>query len=161
MDYPSQQVADIVAELGFTHVVWLPDSAIGPWEAALENSRLLQLVRVCREGEAWAIAAGLHLGGKQPLVMIQNTGLFESGDAMRNALFDLGLPLLAVVGYRSALVPNSPDTACRFTEPILKAWDLDYLVIRSPDELPHMAEHFRKCQAEQRSGVVLLAEGRM
>ncbi len=161
MDYPGQQVAEILAELGFTHVVWLPDSAIGPWEAALESSRALQLVRVCREGEAWAIAAGLHLGGKRPLVMIQNTGLFESGDAMRNALFDLGLPLLAVVGYRSALVPNSPDTACRFTEPILKAWGLDYVVIRSPEELPHLAEHFHQCQADQKPGVVLVAEGRM
>ncbi len=42
------------------------------------------LVRVCREGEAWEVAAGLHLGGATPLVMIQCTGLFESGDAIRN-----------------------------------------------------------------------------
>ena len=64
-----------------------------------------------REGEAWAIAAGLQLGGKRPLVMIQNTGLFESGDALRNVLFDLRLPLVAVIGYRSALVPSSTDSA--------------------------------------------------
>ncbi len=161
MDYPGQRVVEILTELGFTHVVWLPDSAIGPWEQALEQSTALQLVRVCREGEAWAIAAGLHLGGKRPLVMIQNTGLFESGDAMRNVLFDLGLPVPAVVGYRSALVPNTADTACRFTEPILQAWGLDYVVIRSPDELPRIAEHFRKCQAANQPGVVLIAEGRM
>ena len=78
----------------------------------------LELVRVCREGEAWAIAAGLHLAGRRPLVMIQNTGLFESGDAMRNVLFDLRLPLSAIVGYRSFLIPNSTDSAKRFTEPV-------------------------------------------
>ncbi|MGD9723507.1 MAG: hypothetical protein AB7O59_19505 [Pirellulales bacterium] len=161
MDYPGEQVAELLIGLGITHVVWLPDSALGPWEGALDRPGKLQLVRVCREGEAWAIAAGLHLGGCRPLVMIQNTGLFESGDALRNVLFDLGLPLLAVVGYRSALVPDSPDSARRFTEPVLDAWGLDYVVVRKPDELPLMAEHFRKCQVAGKPGVVLIAEGRM
>jgi sulfopyruvate decarboxylase subunit alpha len=161
MDYPAAAVLKILVELGITHVVWLPDSALGPWESALEQSKALTLVRVAREGEAWAIAAGLQLGGQRPLVMIQNTGLFESGDALRNVLFDLGLPLLAVIGYRSALVPDSTDSARRFTEPILRAWGLDYVVVSHPDELQRMAEHFRKCLAAGKPGVVLVAEGRM
>ena len=161
MDYPGEQVAEILVGLGFTHVVWLPDSAIGLWEHALEASAKLELVRVCREGEAWAVAAGLLLGGKKPVVMIQNTGLFESGDALRNMLFDLRLPLVAVVGYRSALVPDSPDSAKRFTEPILAAWGVDYIVLRQSGELPRMAEHFHACLDAGKPGVVLVAEGRM
>ena len=161
MDYPGNQVAEILTGLGFSHVVWLPDSALGPWEQALHQPGTLELVRVCREGEAWAIAAGLHLGGARPLVMIQNTGLFESGDAMRNVLFDLGLPLQAVIGYRSALVPNSTDSARLFTEPLLKAWGLDYIVVEKPDDLPRMAEHLERCQRNARPGVTLVAEGRM
>lgn len=161
MDYPAEQVADVLVGLGITHVVWLPDSAIGPWEQALDRPGKLELVRVCREGEAWAIAAGLYLGGRRPLVMIQNTGLFESGDAMRNVLFDLRLPLMALVGYRSYLVPNSTDSARRFTEPILGAWGLDYVLIREPDELTKMADHLRACRDAGRPGVALIAEGRM
>jgi len=161
MDYPAQQVAEILAGAGFTHVVWLPDSALGPWERALHQPGRLELVRVCREGEAWLIAAGLHLGGKRPLVMIQNTGLFESGDALRNVLFDLKLPIPAVIGYRSALVPNSPDSARHFTEPLLKAWGIDYVVVSRPDELSKMADHFAACQMAGKPGVVLIAEGRM
>ncbi len=118
--------------MGLTHIVWLPDSAMGPWETAILATPSLELVRVCREGEAWAVAAGLHLGGKRPLVAIQNTGLFESGDAMRNVLFDLRLPLFSLIGYRSYLVENSPDTAKQFTEPILRAWGVDYVLIDSP-----------------------------
>ena len=161
MDYPGELVADVLVDLGVTHVVWLPDSALGLWERALDRPGRLELVRVCREGEAWAVAAGLYLGGKRPLVVIQNTGLFESGDALRNVLFDLRLPLLAIVGYRSYLVPNSTDSARRFTEPILAAWGLDYALIQNPDELPKMAEHFRACLELGRPGVVLVAEGRM
>lgn len=161
MDYPADQVAEIILRLGFTHVVWLPDSALGPWERALDRPGELELVRVCREGEAWAIAAGLHLGGKRPLVVIQNTGLFESGDALRNVLFDLGLPIQAIIGYRSALVEGSKDSARTFTEPMLRTWGIDYVVVSSPRELARMAEHFERCQRAGKPGVVLIAEGRM
>lgn len=150
-----------LAELGVTHVVWLPDSAIGEWESALEAAPCLTLVRVCRESEAWTIAAGLHLAGKSPLVMIQNTGLFDSGDALRNVLFDLGIPLYAMIGYRSYLVEDSPDTAKRFTEPVLKAWGLDFILVDRPGQILDFVKHFRDCQSAGQAGVTLIAEGRM
>jgi sulfopyruvate decarboxylase TPP-binding subunit len=75
--FTGPEIAATLTELGITHVVWVPDTAIGPWENALESSPLLKLIRVCREGEAWPLAAGLHLGGKTPLVVMQTTGLFE------------------------------------------------------------------------------------
>jgi sulfopyruvate decarboxylase TPP-binding subunit len=164
MELAGVQVAAKLEELGFSHVIWLPDSATGPWESALERSETLRLIRVCREGEAWGIATGLHLGGAQPLVIIQSTGFFESGDALRNALFDLRLPLYAIVGHRSALVPNSPDTAKHFLEPIIRAWGIDYITLtessgRAP--LDQLAEHVERCRAKGQAGVALLPEGRM
>ncbi len=41
----------IAQALGVTHVVWVPDSETGLWEAELEASQRVTLVRVCREGE--------------------------------------------------------------------------------------------------------------
>jgi sulfopyruvate decarboxylase subunit alpha len=155
------EIATTFAELGVTHVVWIPDSTLGVWEASLAASGESRLVRVCREGEAWAIAAGLHLGGSRPIVVIQNTGLFESGDALRNVLFDLGLPLYAIVGYRSYLLSHSTDTARRFTEPVLRAWGLDYILLdQTAQSAARLAEHYRACQAAGRPGVALLAEGK-
>lgn len=155
---------EIVAELsaiGITHVVWLPDSALGQWEQALSEAPGLALVRVCREGEAWAIAAGLHLGGARPLVVIQCTGLFESGDSLRNAIYDYGLPLFGVIGYRNALNPAANDSARTFTEPNLRSWSLDYRLIDSPAKLPELRSHYAACRKAGRPGVVLIAEGRM
>ena len=145
-------------DLGVTHVVWVPDSDFGPWESALEASEL-NLVRVCREGEAWPLAAGLHLGGAKPVVLMQTTGLFESGDALRNTLFDLGLPLWAIIGARNWLVPESRDTAKQFAEPILRAWGVDYAVIERNSDKPRLADHFRACESARQAGVVILAEG--
>jgi sulfopyruvate decarboxylase TPP-binding subunit len=158
--FTGTQILEVFRTLGVTHIVFLPDSTLGTWETALASAGNVQLVRVCREGEAWAIAAGLHIGGKRPIVVLQSTGLFESGDALRNVLYDLGLPLWAVVGYRSYLLPESKDSAKRFAEPILKAWNLDYLLVERPEQLPQIAEHLQAAAAANRPGIVLLAEGK-
>lgn len=153
--------SEIVTELirmGVSHVVWVPDSVLGRWEHALEASSEIDLVRVCREGEAWPLAAGLAIGGKSPLILMQSTGLFESGDAMRNVLFDLELPLFALIGARNGLDVTSIDSARRFAEPILQAWGLDYSVIGSPADKPKLAEQYQRCRRAKQPGVALMAE---
>jgi sulfopyruvate decarboxylase TPP-binding subunit len=122
---------------GFTHVVWIPDSAIGPWEAALTSSSSLKLIRPCREGEAIGIAAGLVLGGARPAVVIQCTGLFEAGDALRNVVHDLCLPLKLIVGvrsYRAFAGGRATDNCPAFTEPVLNAWRVPYTLLADSDE---------------------------
>ena len=128
---------------------------------AFESSSELRLLRVCREGEAWPLAAGLHLGGASPVIMMQTTGLFESGDALRNVLFDLQLPLFAVLGARSWLVEGTNDSVRRFTQPILDAWGLDYVLVASAGDKPKLAQHYQHCREAKTAGAVLLAEGRM
>lgn len=112
---------------GFTHVVWIPDSHLGTWDAALGASQTVRLIRPTREGEAVGIAAGLMLGGAKPLVAVQCTGFFEAGDAVRNAAHDLNLPLKLLVGVRSwraAAAGKSGDNCPRFAEPVVRAWGL-------------------------------------
>ncbi|HEX6049623.1 MAG TPA: thiamine pyrophosphate-binding protein [Gemmatimonadaceae bacterium] len=158
--FSGEQIAALLAELGVTHVVTIPDSTIGPWEPAIERGGRVRLVRVCREGEAWQVAAGLYLGGATPLVMIQCTGLFESGDALRNALHDWKLPIFSIVGYRSyrdqGKLPG--DTCLVFTEPVLDAWRIDYRLITEPDQLDVIREHYLRCRDAARPGTALIAE---
>ena len=121
-------VVSALETAGFTHLVWIPDSHFGTWEAALSASRLAP-IRVCREGEAVAVAAGLMLGGTRPLVAIQCTGFFEAGDAIRNAVHDLKLPLKMLVGVRSyaaVLDGRSKDNCPHFAEKVIRAWDIPW-----------------------------------
>jgi sulfopyruvate decarboxylase TPP-binding subunit len=159
--FSGEQVAGLLVELGLTHVVTVPDSTIGQWEPAILRSPA-RLIRVAREGEAWAVAAGLYLGGASPLVMIQCTGLFESGDALRNVLHDWQLPIFSLIGYRSYLNQETlpGDTCLAFTEPILRAWTIDYRLLTRPDQFPELAAHYHRCAAARRPGAVLIAEGR-
>lgn len=159
--YTPEEITATFTELGITHVVWIPDTTLGLWDEALRASENLQLVQVCREGEAWALAAGLYLGGARPIVVIQCTGLFESGDALRNVAHDYRLPIFGLVGYRSFLNAESlpGDTCLKFTEPILEAWALDTVFIDSEEKKPLLAEHFRACEAKGVPGIALMAEG--
>jgi sulfopyruvate decarboxylase subunit alpha len=154
-------VAALLHDMEISHVVTVPDGTIGRWEADIEKAGV-GIVRVCREGEAWTVAGGLYIGGASPLVMIQCTGLFESGDALRNTLHEWKLPLYAIIGYRSYLnQENLPgDTSLVFTEPILAAWRLDVNFIKSGAELEGMPAHYRACQQANKPGVALIAEGR-
>ena len=159
LDGPS--VADALLQCGITHVVWIPDTELGAWDAALSATPGLTLIRVCREGEAFAVAAGLHLGGKRPIVIIQCTGLFEAGDALRNVLHDMKLPLFFVVGVRSwyALQKGTTADSCPvFTEPILRAWQVPYVLLDNRHSAADLASAIRQAQAENRAGAALIAE---
>ena len=158
-DGPS--VAAALKGAGISHVVWIPDSVLGQWDAALSADGGLTLVRVCREGEAVAVAAGLHVGGRRPVVMMQCTGLFEAGDSLRNFVHDLKLPLFFVVGVRSWYAHQqgaSADTCPVFTEPILRACRIPYVLLDRRHSPGDLAAEYRKARDEGRAGAVLLAE---
>jgi sulfopyruvate decarboxylase TPP-binding subunit len=145
---------------GFTHLVWIPDSHLGTWEAALAASRLAP-IRPCREGEAVGIAAGLMLGGASPLVVMQCTGFFEAGDAVRNVAHDLKLPLKMVVGvrgWRAMQAGKTADNCPHFAEKLVGSWELPvgwFDPFEAAADLPGV---FRTLREQPGPGVLLWAE---
>ena len=152
-------VVRTLKELGFTHVVWLPDSEANFMYQVLSRDSQLKLVQVCREAETMAIAVGLMMGGKQPACLIQNTGLMESGDSLRGLVLDLEIPMLIMVGYRGwrGGAPMS-DSAGHFLEPILDAWGVKHYLIESDADLSRIGEAWKEAQAT--SGPVAVLIGR-
>ncbi len=159
LDGPS--VVAALKGCGVTHAVWIPDTELGAWEPALREDADIKLLRVCREGEAIVVAAGLLMGGKRPVVLIQCTGMFEAGDALRNVVHDLKLPLFLVVGVRSYYLHQKGQTAdsCPvFTEPILRAWQVPYVMLDNQSTAEDLAAAYRKARDEGKAAAALLAE---
>jgi sulfopyruvate decarboxylase subunit alpha len=149
-------VADAIAaalvEAGVTHVLGVPDNTSGPLFDVLAARGNPRLIIVTREGEAFAMASGLWLGGAAPLVFIQNTGLLESGDALRGTAARMGAPVPVVVtgrGYakmvrhgidrhtprtRELLVRADVDSVALLTEPTLDAWAVPWTLCRRGDD---------------------------
>ena len=97
------EASALLAEIkknGVTHVVGVPDNGSRALYEQLWADPDIQVVLVTREGEAFALASGLYVGGAKPLVLIQNTGFFEAGDAFRGTAFNMSIPLVMIIGYR-------------------------------------------------------------
>jgi phosphonopyruvate decarboxylase len=140
--------ADLLSALkaqGVTHVLGLPDNTSAGFLALANEDRDVTTVAVTREGEAFAIASGLWLGGKDPVVMVQNTGFLESGDGLRGTAMRMGVPLLCLITYRGygkmvahgsdvgsegwdidTLTRSDLDSVALHTEPTLRAWGIPY-----------------------------------
>ena len=155
--FTADEIVDVFHEMQISHVVWIPDSEIGKWETQLDASSI-NVVRVCREGEAWPLAAGLAIGGAKPIVLLQTTGLYESGDALRHVVYDLEMPVYALVGARNWLNPAVNDSAAHFAEPILRAWQLNYVILDDKTKRSTLIRHYQECQSQQRPGVCLMPE---
>lgn len=155
--YSASEITNVCGQLGITHVIWIPDSLTGTWEVQLESDPRWQLIRVCREGEAWAIAAGLQVGGCRPLVVMQMTGFYESADSMRNAVHDLGLPLLAILGGRNMLTDRA-DSAKTYALPVLDAWQIPYTTVLTAAEKPRLAEQLAAAVRDQQPHFVVIGE---
>jgi sulfopyruvate decarboxylase subunit alpha len=153
-------IIEQLKKCGITHVVWLPDSESKFMYDAMQAEKDLGFIPVCREGEAFAVASGLWMGGKTPVVLFQNTGLFESGDVLRGTAIGLELPLLMMIGYRGYMEMKAGkqpfDTAAVYTEPILNAWEIPFYHIETDADTPKIAEAFKQAQEISRPVAALI-----
>ena len=154
----------------------IPDNTSGPLFDALGVAGTPRAVIVTREGEAFAMASGLWLGGASPLVLVQNTGFIESGDALRGTALRMGAPLPILVtgrGYpkmeragitratprtREILVRAEVDSVALFTEPTLDAWAIPWS-LRGDDDICEAIGHTVSRAWEMERPVALVLEG--
>jgi|SRR3990172_930622 len=145
-------------DIATTHVLAIPDSENRHLYAAIEEDPDIVLITPCREGESVAIAAGLWTGGRRPVVLIQNTGLMEAGDALRGCGVGPRIPLRLMVGWRG--YPGARgrlpiDSAYPFTEPLLRAWNIPYSLLMSDDDLGTVAQMDRTAEESSYPAAVL------
>lgn len=151
------KIVDELRKCGITHIVWLPDTESQIVCEAAMGQPDFTLVPVCREGEAIAIAVGLMLGGKEPVVVHQNTGFLDSGDSIRSLALDLQLPLLLIIGYRGWR-HGSPmtDSAAIYTEPILDAWGIKHYLVETDEDVTKISLGYKEAHETHKPVVILI-----
>ena len=162
----TQQAAELSPETvleelkknGVTHVVWLPDSETNWLYLLMQAEPTLDLITGSREGQAFSTAAGLAVGGAKPVILIQNTGLQESGDSLRGWAIGMNIPVVVMVGYRGYTRHGAnSDTAATFTEPFLNAYNIKYYLIENTADAGRITRAFE--EAEERQGPVAVLVG--
>jgi len=144
---------------GVTHVITIPDSETNYLYELMKEQPWLDIIPTAREGETFAIALGLLIGGKVPVCLIQNTGMMESGDSIRGMALDSGFPLVMVVGYRG-WTRHGPitDSAARYTEPFLNAFRINYYLVEQNSDGERISLAFEESRATKRPVAVLVGD---
>lgn len=152
---------------GVTYVVGLADNSSAALAALFSHDDSVRFLAVTREGEAFALASGLWIGGKNAAVVVQNTGFLESGDGLRGTAQRMRIPLLCLITYRGYSKMHRPaaseipepwdpdkfsrpdlDSAALVTEPTLDAWGVPFDFLHSDADLPKISQAFSRAQRE-------------
>lgn len=156
----AQKIVHALKEQNITHAIGVPDNGSARIYELLREEQNIEVITVTREGEAFAIAAGLDIGGKKPVIIIQNTGFLESGDAFRGTVFNMQIPVVVFIGYRGYHNRDEDgkwvDSVAAFLEPTLKAWDLPYQKLETDDDLDSIEWAYAKSEETSSPAAVLL-----
>ena len=88
----------------------------------------LKLVRICKEDEGVAICAGLAFAGRRSILLMQQTGLLDSINAIRAVAIEYDQPVVMMVGLQGKEPGVAPAASSKFAvkivTPILDAMGL-------------------------------------
>ncbi len=154
-----QTVLNEMKKNGVSNVIWLPDSETNWLYMLMQEEPSLDLIAVSREGQAFSTAAGLSVGGKKPIILIQNTGMMESGDSLRGWGMGMNIPVVMMVGYRGYTRHGvNQDTAATYTERFLNAFGIQYYLVENDSDAERISVAFEEAERTKRPVAILVGD---
>jgi len=98
---------DRLLAAGFDFFTGVPCSLVGPLISELERRSLYR--GETREDAALGVAAGAYMGGKTPVVVMQNSGLGVSLNALGSLHILYRMPCLLVITWRGHEGKDAPE----------------------------------------------------
>jgi sulfopyruvate decarboxylase subunit alpha len=104
---PAGPFVDRLLAAGFDFFAGVPCSLVGPVIAELTARG--RYLGETREDAALGVAAGAYLGGRRPLVVMQNSGLGVSLNALGSLHILYELPVLLLITWRGYQGKDAPE----------------------------------------------------
>ena len=121
-----------------------------------------RLVRICKEDEGVAICAGLAYAGKRGLLLIQQTGLLDSINAVRGVAVEYSLPICMMVGLLEKEVGVMPRQSKRYgvriVEPILEAMGIAYHNVEEQSDVAKIRPAIEQAYKDSKPTVILIGQ---
>jgi len=124
-------VATLLTRHGFDFFTGVPCSLVEDVIAVLEGERDAPYIAAVREDAAVGLAAGAWFAGRRPCVLMQNSGLGTSLNALASLSLMYGLPALVVVTWRGHEGKDAPEHILtgKITPQILDLLGVPYRVL--------------------------------
>ncbi len=152
----AQTIVTALRGAGINLVATLPDINLSDLLRAVEESRELLHVPVCREEEGIGICAGAYLVGKKCAAIMQNGGFFNSNNAIVSTLLQYQIPLLLMIYYAGDVGDRTFSTTGTLTEPVLQALGIRYYVMRETEDASELIRRAQILSEDSKRPVALL-----
>ncbi|MFH1022820.1 MAG: thiamine pyrophosphate-binding protein [Planctomycetota bacterium] len=152
---------DSLASHGFTFATGVPCSIFKGILREIEVYRRIPYVPAVREDAALGMAVGAWLGGKAPVVFMQNSGLGTGLNALQSLVMLYRAPVLLVVSWRGKDGMDSPEHALSgaTTPDVLKLCGIPHRVFGEGAVKDPVAWAAGEMNARQGSVAILVPEG--
>jgi len=144
---PAQAIVAEIKKLGVDHVVCIPDSYQKTLIALIRDDPAFRFMIACTEDEAIGINAGLYMGGKNPMLVIQNNGIFASINTIKAIALDAKIPTLMLVGQfqRDPMIAmeENRSRAVRMVEPTLDTWGVPSYRLEGSQDIGNIEKAYR------------------
>jgi sulfopyruvate decarboxylase subunit alpha len=147
------------------HVVTVPD-----WVQLSLHDRLntgvegIKVVNCANENQVVTVAAGLTIGGKRPVLMMQNQGLYNCVNTLRAVCLDAHIPMVFMVGQFGREFENvgRPSTQSRRTmvliaEPLLQSIGVPFHILDNEADMSKLDLAFKQAERERTAAVLLVS----
>lgn len=162
---PASEILRQLELCQITDVVTVPDYVQISVHRSLAEGKMpdTRVIQCSTEDEVITVAAGLYIGGRRPIAIMQNQGMYASLNALRAVGLDARLPLLLLVGQFAREFSNlghDPKTSSRAlvrnTERLLDALEVPYFRLESATDAPLISKAQELCLEREGPVVVLV-----
>lgn len=113
------------------------------------------------EPEAVGIASGAYLGGKTPVLYMQNSGMLKSTNEFGSLLLPYKIPVLCITTYRGCPGEDAPQHIIngKITKPTLQLMEVYYNELEKNNIEQCVSEAYKYIQEENKPAVILVKRG--
>ncbi|MFX0137871.1 MAG: sulfopyruvate decarboxylase subunit alpha [Candidatus Hodarchaeota archaeon] len=124
----------------------------------IEEKKEIKHIPVTREEEGVGIAAGAYLGGKIPAILMQNSGLGNSINAIKSLLELYKIPVIFIISHRGAegekIIAQMPMG--QITIDLLKLLKIETLILNSPEDIKNIIKVIDKSKKTEKPLAIIL-----
>ena len=96
------ELYETIKNSGIDLILSLPCILLKSLLEIIDEKNEIQHIPVTREEEGVGIAAGAYLGGRKPAILMQNSGLGNSVNAIKSLLQLYKIPVIFIMSHRGA-----------------------------------------------------------
>ncbi len=124
-------------QAGIDLVVGLPDSGLYQLIKLVREDPDVRYIPVTNEGEGAGICGGAWMGGRRPILLMENSGLRVASETLARLGISFGIPVLMLMSYRGEVGDGNWWAVNHgvVMEPLLKALRIPYTILRRPEEI--------------------------